>query len=342
MRIYDCTCGAPLFIDNTVCTNCGRAAGWCEGCGEMAGFDMAPDGSWTCTDCGIAGRPCTNYSKEHVCNRVQVASDPEGFCRVCRMNEVVPNLEVEGNRERWARLESAKRRLVYALDLVGMPYGDETDPPLRFSFLGDGELAGLWRRAGEVEQVYTGHADGLVTINIREADSDEREAIRVDMGEAHRTLIGHLRHEVGHYYWDVAIKGREGPEAEFAAVFGNPWEPAYGDALERHYAEGPPDGWEGTYVSSYATMHPWEDWAETFALWLAMVGVLDTAVAFGFGAGLPETTDEMVKRYGRLGVVANELNREMGLLDFAPVVVTPAIQTKLEHVTRVVRSLIVS
>ncbi|GGL99116.1 putative zinc-binding metallopeptidase [Pseudooceanicola nanhaiensis] len=334
MRIYTCICGAPLFIDNTHCTNCGRKSGWCEGCSSMASFDIGEGGEWLCTACGDTGLPCTNYAEHDVCNRV--VTEGAGFCRLCAMNDVVPNLEVEGNRDRWARLEAAKRRLVYALDLVGLPYGDETDPPLRFAFMGDGELAGLWRTAGE-ERVFTGHADGLVTINIREADDDEREALRVDMGEAHRTLIGHFRHELGHYYWDVAIKGNPEAEAAFAAVFGDPEDPDYGTALERHYAEGPREGWEGLYVSAYATMHPWEDWAETFALWLAMAGVLDTAQSLGINGPFPETTEGMVRAYGRLGFALNEFSREMGLLDVVPVVITGAIEAKLDHVTRVIR-----
>lgn len=336
MRIYTCTCGAPLFIDNTLCTNCGRSAGWCEGCDVMASFDPGADGAWICTACGVSGTPCGNYAQHQVCNRVVTRG--EALCRLCALNDVVPNLEVEGNRDRWARLEAAKRRLVYALDLVGLPYGDETTPPLRFAFMGDGELAGLWRRAGEDERVYTGHADGLVTINIREADDAEREALRVDMGEAHRTLIGHFRHELGHYYWDVAIKGNPQAEADFAAVFGDPADPPYAEALERHYAEGPQAEWEGLYVSAYATMHPWEDWAETFALWLAMAGVLDTAGSLGIGGPLPGTTAEMVERYGRLGLALNEFSREMGLLDIAPVVITGAIEAKLDHVGQVIRA----
>jgi len=336
MRIYTCICGAPLFIDNTLCTNCGRSAGWCEGCGTMSSFDPGERGGWVCTACGVPGTPCGNYTEHQVCNRV--VTQGEALCRLCSLNEVVPNLAVDGNRDRWARLEAAKRRLVYALDLVGLPYGDETTPPLRFAFMGDGELAGLWRRAGEDERVYTGHADGLVTINIREADDAEREALRVDMGEAHRTLIGHFRHELGHYYWDVAIKGNPQAEADFAAVFGDPNDPPYADALERHYAEGPQAEWEGLYVSAYATMHPWEDWAETFALWLAMAGVLDTAESLGIGGPLPHSTAEMVQRYGRLGLALNEFSREMGLLDIAPVVITGAIEAKLDHVGQVIRA----
>ena len=338
MQTFTCACGARLFIDNTGCTNCGRAAGWCDTCEQVRGLDAAPDGALSCGSCHTAVRLCANYTEHAVCNRTLLAESDDALCSLCGMNETVPNLEVAGNRDRWARLEAAKRRLVHTLDRLTLPYGATTTPPLRFSFMGDGALAGLWRTAGDDERVFTGHDDGLVTINIREADDAEREALRVDMHEAHRTLIGHFRHEVGHYYWDVLIKDRPEAEAAFAALFGDPRDPDYGTALNRHYSEGPPSDWHGRYVSAYATMHPWEDWAETFALYLAMTGVLDTAEAFGLPVPELGDIDEMVRRYGELGLILNEFTREMGLLDYAPVVITDTIAQKLAHVARVIQS----
>jgi len=341
MRVFSCICGAPLFFDNTLCTACGRRTGWCESCDGVTGLDPAPEAGadlYRCGTCGTDVALCANYAQHDVCNRTVPAAEAGAFCRVCGMNEVIPNLTVDGNLARWARLEAAKRRLVYGLDRLGLPYGTQTEPPLTFSFMGDGEMAGLWRRAGEAEQVYTGHADGLVTINIREADDAAREATRVDMGEAHRTLIGHFRHEVGHYYWDVLIKGRPDEEARFAEVFGDPNQPTYAEALERHYADGPPPDWQGSFVSSYATMHPWEDWAETFALWLAIASVLDTAAGFGaVRRPLPDDARAMADSYRNLGLVLNELSREMGLTDYAPFIISEAIEAKLAEVHRIMR-----
>lgn len=302
----------------------------------MTTFDIEGE-IWRCTARGHETRACANRLDHEVCNRTLPAAAEGAFCRLCALNDTVPNLDVPGNRERWARLEAAKRRLVYTLDLVDLPYGAETSPPLRFAFLGDGELAGNWHGAEGSDQVMTGHQDGLITVNIRETDDAAREATRVSMGEAHRTLIGHLRHEMGHYVWDVLIKGRPEAEAAFAAAFGDPQDPPYGEALDRYYADGPAPGWAETHVSAYATMHPWEDWAETFALWLAMIGVLDTAAALGLTpSGRSGDTHGMVVRYRDLGLALNELAREMGLLDFAPVVITPVIEAKLDHVGRVV------
>ena len=155
------------------------------------------------------------------------------------------------------------------------------------------------------------------------------------MGEAHRTLVGHFRHEIGHYYWDMLVKGRR--EAEFKAAFGDHERPTYAEAMQRHYEQGPPDGWWNSFVSGYATMHPWEDFAETWARYLAMASTLDTAANNGFGAP-PDFADldAMLLEYRRLGVGLNEMNRSMGLLDAVPEVFPPPVVQKLRFVHRLV------
>jgi hypothetical protein len=188
---------------------------------------------------------------------------------------------------------------------------------------------------GADERVYTGHANGKITINIREADDAEREKLRVDFGEAHRTLIGHFRHEIGHYYWDVLVRGRR--EDAFKAVFGDHQNPDYDAALSLYYDNGPPAGWARTFVSAYATMHPWEDWAETFALYLAISSVLDTASHLNLlEIGPADDLATMLRHYHRMGLVLNEVSRDMGLLDVVPVVITSAIRAKLEFVHQLV------
>ena len=62
-------------------------------------------------------------------------------------------------------------------------------------------LAGSGGTFQEGPQVITGHAQGLITIDIAEADDAERECHRQDMAEPYRTLLGHFRHEIGHHYW---------------------------------------------------------------------------------------------------------------------------------------------
>jgi hypothetical protein len=345
MRTFECVCSHTLFFENIHCGNCGRDVGWCPVCRSITSLDPAGIGRYRCTNpaCGALLALCTNYAQEHVCNRC-VAVDATGaaapFCDTCRFNHTIPDLSVPGNRERWARLESAKRRLFYALDLMGLPYGtaaDGFDPAIAFDFKGDIIVStDVWRTMGELERVYTGHANGKITINIREADDCQREQLRVDMGEAHRTLIGHFRHEIGHYFWDLLVKDHY--EEDFRQLFGDPMNPSYQDALERHYRDGPPADWHERHVSAYATMHPWEDWAETFALYLDVVSVLDTAQNMGL---IPTVSmsdlNAMIRQFSRLGLILNEVNREMGLIDVVPEVITLAIMEKMAFVHRVLR-----
>jgi len=345
MRTFTCICGQRLFFDNTNCLNCGRRVGWCPHCHAIRGLDPAGNGRWRCTGegCGRELVACHNYDVEQVCNRM-VAAEEAGatpFCAGCRLNRTVPDTSVNGNRGKWAQLEAAKRRLLYTLDLLGLPYGSGADgfePPLAFDFKADTVRArGSWHLLGPVEQVYTGHADGHITINLDEADDAEREKRRIDMNEAHRTLIGHFRHEIAHYYWSMLVPGRH--EDKFRRTFGDHENPPYAEALQRHYDQGPPPGWQGQYVSAYATMHPWEDFAETFALYLDMVAVLETAADGSLSDPVPPRApiDEMIAGYANLGVRLNEINREMGLLDVVPEVFVPPVVEKLQFIDRLIR-----
>jgi hypothetical protein len=189
------------------------------------------------------------------------------------------------------------------------------------------------------ERIYTGHQDGKITINIREADDAEREKLRIDMQETHRTLAGHFRHEIGHYYWQMLIAKTQ--ETEFKNVFGDHERPAYAEALEEYYRDGPGPDWQARFVSAYATMHPWEDFAETFAFYLDMVDALDTANRTQLVPSLPVVRaefNEMISQYLRLGIAANELSRSMGLLDLVPEIVSPVVREKLKFVDALVRN----
>jgi hypothetical protein len=320
-------------------------------------------------ECGASLLKCKNFALEDICNRcvetppelVSVSSkdsasgedSPAGetadlssttphdfLCDYCRYTETIPDLSVEGNRQRWYRLEVAKRRLLYSLDLLGLPYGSEASGfplPLSFDFKTDVLNSDhVWQTMGDDEQVYTGHAQGKITINVREADDVERERLRVDFGEAHRTLIGHFRHEIGHYYWQLLVENQR--EDEYRELFGDHTARAYGEAMARYYAEGPRPDWHRTYISAYASMHPWEDFAESFATFLDMVSVLDTAKNMGLGC--PEIDAEfepMVEYYRDLGIVLNEMNRAMGLIDLVPEIFTPPTLRKMKFVHDLVR-----
>jgi len=335
MRTYRCQCGNSLFFDNSLCLACEREVGFCPACHTITTLLPDDDGQLHCgnPECGAVLAKCINYSQHAVCNRCLALplAEPEGFCDCCRFNQTIPDLSVPGNLQKWYRLEAAKRRLFYDLSQLGLPYGtaaDGIEPALAFDFKADViPKTGLWRNGANTEQVYTGHEAGLITINIREADDVEREKLRVDMGEGKRTLIGHFRHEIGHFYWDVLVKNRR--EESFTELFGDPNDPTYAEALELHYKQGPPADWAEHFISAYASMHPWEDFAETWATYLSMISALDTADHVGFGGEtdpIHADLSAMIARYQQLGIALNEMNRSMGLLDLVPeVLVTPVI-----------------
>ncbi len=348
MKTFHCTCGNTLFFENTQCLRCGHEVGWCPACENLTAIAIEPAGGHRCglSSCGALLVKCHNYAVEHVCNRCIVRQgelpSTGNLCDYCRFNDTIPDLSLEGNREKWARLEAAKRRLLYSLDVLGLPYGtaaEGIDPPLSFDFKSDtSQQTKWWWTTGEKESVHTGHANGKITINIREADPVELEKNRVSLNEAHRTVIGHFRHEIGHYYWQMLVQGQ--CEDEFKAVFGDHESPNYAVAMEAYYQNGPAPNWQQSHVSAYASMHPWEDFAETFATYLDMVSVLDTAgnvgVSESFDPGLADL-DSMVARYQRLGIVINELNRSMGLLDLVPEIMVPAVVDKMRCVHNLVR-----
>jgi hypothetical protein len=163
----------------------------------MAAFETPQaDGVWRAA--GVEGtdlwRPCRNYTLENVCNWMVPESDAQPLCASCRHTETIPALDKPANRTSWALLEAAKRRLFYTLDKLGLARPGVAENPvhgLRFHFLEEVDAA---------DRVLTGHDSGLVTVNIAEADDAEREARRNAMGEPYRTLLGHFRHEVGHFY----------------------------------------------------------------------------------------------------------------------------------------------
>ncbi|WP_110687427.1 zinc-binding metallopeptidase family protein [Salinicola aestuarinus] len=339
-KCHHCQPSTRLFYDNTQCMTCLSEVGWCPVCQNVTALTPDNEGGYRCGNpaCQAALVKCFNNSHHGVCNRLQTPGDHVrygGLCDCCRHNTVIPDLSIEGHRERWAALEAAKRRLFYTLDVMGLPHPapqDESPLPLTFAFMADAlPDKGLWRAAGSGEKVYTGHASGHITINLKEADDVERERLRIDFNEPQRTLIGHFRHEIGHYYWDLLVKGQE--EEASRQVFGNHDEPTYAEALERYYESGPTPNWWNDHVSAYATMHPWEDFAETFSLYEDIVSVLDTATNMGVAMGEQDGgIDKMIVAFQEVGVAINELNREMGLVDILPVVITPTIRDKLAYV----------
>lgn len=305
----------------------------------MAAFD--PVG----TEVADGYRCCSNYVLEQVCNWAVSAADTNPQCESCRLTRIIPNLAVMGNREIWYQLEKAKRRLLYTLHGLRLPLLQKVEPNdagLAFEFLQDHP------QGGDASRVLTGHDNGLITLNAGEADDVQREKQRVQQHEPYRTLIGHFRHEIGHYYWDRLIA--VGPRLEeFRNLFGDE-RADYSAALQKHYQNGPPSDWENAYISGYATSHPWEDWAETWAHFMHMVDALETAGAAGLTIR-PHRPDEpqlnapinplkeeypdferMLHAWIPLAYVMNNLSRSLGLADSYPFVLSSAVAGKLRFV----------
>lgn len=352
MNVFHCEhCDQLVFFENTACVSCGHTLAFLPDIEDMGTLEPADGDTFRAlgvADDGRLYKLCPNYRDQNVCNWAGPADDPNPYCLSCRLTRVIPDASRLDLREGWAKLETAKRRLLYSLLSLDLPLTTKIEDPergLAFEFLSDAEVAGA-------PPVLTGHANGVITINVAEADDAERERRRNSLKEDYRTLLGHFRHEVGHYYWDRLI--REGDRLDaFRALFGDEQED-YGAALARHHQEGPPANWRDSFVSAYATAHPWEDWAETWAHYLHMTDTLETAVACGLSlrpkrrdepALKPDVTvvgkrsasfDQLIERWFPLTYVLNNLNRGMGLQDGYPFVLSPPAQEKLRFVHEVV------
>jgi hypothetical protein len=364
MKTFRCVCGNTLYFENTGCLACGRTLGFLPDHGVMTALEPAAEAGWRALHPAAGNRVyrmCKNYKEESVCNWMVSADEPQSLCRACRLNHIIPNLSEERNRVLWYRIEVAKRRLLYTLYALGLPVvgrDEEPDSGLVFEFLSDPEDAhGFSAEVGQNRRVLTGHHSGLITINVAEADSSAREGMREKMNELYRTLLGHFRHEVGHYYWDRLVRGTGWIE-NFRSLFGDDRR-NYDEALQRYYANGAPPDWRQSFVSAYATAHPWEDWAETWAHHLHMVDTLETAHDFGFAiqgrpllppaaalreqqqlASVSEATgtsfEEIISDWGALTVALNAVNRSMGLPDAYPFVLSPRTVEKLRFVHQVI------
>lgn len=346
MQLFFCpSCNATLFFESSRCGACGQAVGYAPGCRQMlavSGNEQAVDSVW---------QTCAHRAQSLGCHWLVAAADADPFCRSCRLNRTIPDLSVDGNLVLWRRLEEDKRRLVYAalrLELPILPKSD-VEHGLAFDFLGDPDPS-----FSERKRVLTGHDRGLITINIAEADPVARERMRTAMDEPYRTILGHFRHESGHYYWDRLIWGTASLES-FREKFGDE-RADYSKALQLNYENGPPPDWREYFVSAYASCHPWEDWAETWSHYLHMVDTLETAWVYGlrldprmtghdFLDAAPEFDPYVVADFERLisnwlplTVALNSLNRSMGQDDAYPFALSSTVIDKLAFVHEIVHS----
>jgi len=308
--------------------------------------DTANPPADTASKAGEALRLCTNYTDHGVCNWAIPADSPEALCASCALTHVIPDLSVPGNEQAWLRLETAKRRLVFDLLSLGLPLVGKRADPVRgveFQFLSDVVTVN-----GDRSRVLTGHDNGLITINVAEADDVHRESQRLRHNEPYRTLLGHFRHEIGHYYWDRLIQGTDQLQP-FRQLFGDE-QTNYQAALTAHYERGAPADWADHYVSAYASTHPWEDWAESWAHVMHMVDALETAHAVGLSVRPPRRDepaliipgkasqarigdfDQLVQEWYALTYVLNNLTRGLGLPDAYPFVLSGPVVEKLRFV----------
>ena len=351
MKLFTCQhCGQLLYFENTGCERCGRALGFLPELATLSALEQEGELWRALAAPAKRYRACANAIYD-ACNW-QVEADAEGdYCASCQHNRTVPDLSVAENVAQWRKLQLAKNRLMYTILKLGLPHpteGEDEARGLGFDFLADPP-----QPTGDADRVMTGHANGLITVALAEADDAERERRRTAMGEPYRTLLGHLRHEVGHYYWDRLVADRGAFDA-FRAMFGDERQD-YGEALKTHYARNLADRWDDAYVSSYARAHPWEDFAETWAHYLHIIDTLETARAFrirvdpaaakvddlsaevDFDVYTVQGIEPIVEAWLPLSFAVNSLNRSMGLADLYPFVLSPAVIEKLGYIHRLVR-----
>ena len=346
MKLFKCNhCGQLLYFENNHCEQCGYQLGFnAQTLQIMPLINMGNKMYWTYDDEDtILYRYCANHEHE-VCNWLVPEHSESDFCQACALNRTIPDLSKPEYLTRWRAIEVAKHRLVYSLLRLKLPViSKSTDPEkgLIFDFMADEH-----QDAGQ--RILTGHANGLITLNIAEADDIEREMARRAMEELYRTVLGHFRHEVGHYYWERLIDGTDNL-APFRQLFGDERRD-YGEALKTHYAQGTPPDWSLTFISAYATAHPWEDWAETWAHYLHIIDTLETAYAFGLSLR-PEVAEtptlvadistdpfelknfnDLMSLWLPLTFAMNSLNRSMGLNDPYPFVIRPKVIQKLSFI----------
>jgi hypothetical protein len=351
MRTFACqNCGQLVFFENTSCLNCAAALGFEWGERELLTLRASPAAERGAALDRFDGQP----GSFHRCANAAIAAcnwlvdEPGDLCASCSLTRTRP---ADGDRTGMAalpRAELAKRWLLFELRELELPVEGYRERPggLAFDFL-----------SSSGGPVTTGHANGVVTLDLAESDDARREARRQQLHEPYRTVLGHLRHEVGHYYWPLLVLGRDDGSAvaRFRALFGDE-RAAYDEALERHYEQGPPADWAERHVSAYATMHPAEDWAETFSHYLHIRDTLQTAASYRLSvlgaeavaivrrarhlASAPseraQPFEQILSQWLPLTYALNALNRSMGRDDLYPFVLAGPVVSKLEFVDELV------
>jgi len=343
MKLYSCSnCNNPLYFENTICLSCNHAVGFDSLQLSMLTLQKDPTGPiHTNIKTNNTYKYCLNAEQGN-CNWLLPANSIFTYCIACDLNRTIPPLINPQFKERWDKIESAKHRLVYALLRLNLPIRKKINDSI------DGIAFDFMVDLSPEERVMTGHDLGVITLNIDEADEAERTKHKLDLGEKYRTLLGHFRHEIGHYYWDVLIQNSTYLN-EFRRIFGDETVD-YDLALENYYGSAPDPNWQNQFISMYSSAHPWEDWAESWAHYMHVMDTLETAYSFGVelnGEKLhqnnlttsinvdPYTMSDFKKLFAMwlpLTFVVNNLNRSMGHSDFYPFVISEKVVKKLTFI----------
>ena len=359
-RDYQCQCGRPVFLRNTQCLTCGSQLGFETSRLTMVAMVPGPlPALWRVAGetTGLTYRFCVNRQSASACNWLVVSTEPyallgklETRCLACRLNRKMFDVTRPVNQYRWRELEIAKRRLLSQLLALHLPVEVRSGSVKGMAF-------DMLEQLPEGPPVVTGHCDGVITLDVAEADDVQRETARAAMGEPYRTLLGHFRHEIGHYYWDRLVYQDPERLAQFRALFGDE-RADYSKALRKHYRNSPRRDWKGIFLSSYASAHPWEDWAETWAHYLHITDTVDTAVSFGIDVDAAPTDSEpidskylwqkdlpgsqsflnLLNAWVKLTQVMNELSRSMGQPDTYPFVTPFRAVAKLHFIHQTILS----
>jgi len=351
MKLFKCShCGQLIYFENTHCEKCGLRLGFETESLELFALKEENNDLFRIQNkkTNQRYRYCSNY-QYNVCNWLIPENNTSGFCRACELNRTIPDLSNSEYMQEWKTIETAKHRLVYSLLRMKLPLVSKTENEetgLAFDFVADTNLP-------KAEKILTGHDNGLITINIAEADDIKREMARKSMQEVYRTVLGHFRHEIAHYYWERLVAGT-GRIQMFRSLFGDE-RIDYAEALKIHYEQGSQNSWQNNFISAYASTHPWEDWAETWAHYMHIVDTLETAYAFGLSidpVGSPASgnlqteikTDPyrvrefetIIQSWLPLTFAMNSLNRSMGLNDLYPFVISPPVIAKMKFIHTII------
>ncbi|RRQ50439.1 hypothetical protein DZC72_07785 [Maribacter algicola] len=342
MKLFQCSkCGNTVVFENNLCVSCGHYLAYSSYYNQMVSLE--PNRSeWAIPSLnGETYKYCAN-NLHGICNWLIPIDNNSEFCLACSLNRTIPDLSYQKNQEHWKQIEFAKHRLVYQLLRLKLPIvnkGEDPETGLCFDFLSPKNKNNL----------KTGHAHGVITILISEADAVTREKVKEKMEERYRTMLGHFRHEVGHYYWDILIRTDENVLSGFREIFGNDMVP-YDGALQNYYLNGPRQDWQNFHISKYASSHPWEDWAETWSHYLHLMDTLETAYNFGlkttpnlqgthrlgFNADFDPYYENDFPTILKTGIALfyslNSMNRSMGKDDAYPFIISEPVKTKLTFI----------